>query len=216
MVEDRGLKSLADLVEELTQLIHAASTGSVMVRSMDNHWACLVLEQGKIISVMHRGVRGAKGLAALLNLGPCSFHFQADKVLGRDAPGELPETRDILLQLMGSLPSEERGEEPVNLRIHELRGLVLERAIETLGPIAEVICEEQFADAGIIGSMQDLDRLLRCIARDIDNREQAEQFREAVMTAVTRQGTFVAQKSPDTRRPQTLSAVDVQHSGKSA
>lgn len=163
------------------------STGTLFVRTSDNHWGCFVFEQGEIVSLMCRGVRGARSLRHLRNINECTYRFDGDALLGEDA-GDLPSTAEILTQLRGGEDPGAVESGPIPLSATELKQTVCRAAVQFLGPVGELVCEEEFARAGMLAGIDDVDQLVRRVAREIDDPEESRQFREQVLAAVSQRG----------------------------
>ncbi len=176
-----------ELEREVALHVRQRSTGTLFVRTVDNHWGCFVFRHGDIVSVMCRGVRGIKGLLHLRSISQCTYRFDAEALLGEDV-GDLPTTEEILEQLGGG--AIETLQRPIGLSAAELKKTVIDAAVAILGPIGALVSEEQFARAGMLSGMDDVEQLLRAVAREIDDPDEAQAFREQVMVSATpRSGT---------------------------
>ncbi len=170
------------MAAEVARHVREGSTGTLFVRSSDNHWGCFVFDNGSIVSLMCRGVRGVRSIRHLRDIGECTFRFDPEAILGEDI-GDLPDTREILQQLSGF--DDDTPQRAISLSAAQLKQTVCDAAVLILGPVGEILCEEEFARAGIISGMDDLDRLVRRVAREIDDPVQAREFRDSVLGAAS-------------------------------
>jgi len=182
---DTAWQSGNELENEVARHVRDRSSGTLFVRTADNHWGCFVFHEGRIVSVMCRGVRGAKSLVHLRKITRCTYRFEADALLGEDA-GDLPSTEEILEQLGGG--AIEMVQRPIGLSAAELKQSVSNAAVAILGPMGTLVCDEQFARAGMLAGMEDVERLVRAIAREMDDPDEAKAFRDEVIAAATPHG----------------------------
>jgi len=269
---DNDWRKSDQLVHEIIRLVEAGSTGTLFVRTADDHLGCVVFASGEIVSVMFRGVRGMQGIEYVRAFNQSTFRFDENALLWED-PGDLPDTREILRKLSESSaepplepplsessaepplepplsewstqplplpslsePNAQRPLEPsvrtaaaqpppepsfsvptlqpppqpsfsrpapraparfggpkaqplaqtsIALSATELKRTVCEAAMGIMGPLGRIICEEEFARAGILRGVDDLERLLRRVAAEIDDATEARDFCNAVLTKAT-------------------------------
>ena len=143
---DPSWQSGDELESEVGRHVRERSSGTLFLRTADNHWGCFVFNEGRIVSVMCRGVRGTKSLEHLRRIAQCTYRFDAGAQLGEDA-GDLPSTEEILKQLGGG--TIETLHRPIGLSAAELKQTVSNAAVAALGPIGTLVCDEQFARATI-------------------------------------------------------------------
>jgi hypothetical protein len=183
--KDPAWQSGDELESEVARHVRERSSGTLFVRTADNHWGCFVFSAGAIVSVMCRGVRGTKSLVHLRKISQCTYRFDTNALLGEDA-GDLPSTEEILEQLGGG--DIETLQRPIGLSAAELKQTVSTAAVSVLGPMGALVCDEQFARAGMLSGMEDVEQLLRAIAREIDDPDEAKAFRDEVIAAATPRG----------------------------
>lgn len=95
---DNDWRNSDELLDEINRLVEAGSTGTLFVRTADDHLGCVVFASGEIVSVMFRGVRGMRGIEYVRAFNQSTFHFDENALLWED-PGDLPDTQDILRRL---------------------------------------------------------------------------------------------------------------------
>lgn len=193
MSKEGAWQSFDKLIAEVREHLNARNSGSLCIRSADNHWACIVVDEGRIAGLMCRGARGIRSIKHFQNIKHCTFRFDAGAVLATDS-GDLPGTEDILRQLEGEASVEEHR--PIGLSVHDLQQVVRDAASELLGPMGEIVCDEEFARARILGQVDDVEQLVRGISREISDPEEAHAFRERVMTGLSGSGISTMGTAP--------------------
>jgi len=294
---DNNWQKSDQLVLEIHRLVRTGATGTLFVRTADDHLGCVVFASGEIVSVMFRGVRGMQGIEYVRSFNESTFRFDDSALLWED-PGDLPDTQEILRKLSeGSTkappsappasnewstqplpqtvteppapastpPPARRAPEPtfstpaaspahdpsfstppvrpvpdqpsfstpaarpnpleqsfsvpppaqfppqpsfnqqktrparqvsIALSATELKRTVCETAMSIMGPLGKMICEEEFARAGILRGVDDLERLLRRVAAEIDDESEAREFLNIVMAKATpREGPSSGQRA---------------------
>jgi len=190
--EDQVWLSSYELHREVVRLVEEGRSGTLFIRTRDDHWGCFVFEKGAIVSLMCRGVRGSKCLKYLREISSCTFRFDADAMLGNDG-AYLPGTRIIIAELWEQLTPDSQGtgaepatdfpQYPVALTAADLKQAILGIAVDLLGPMGEIVCEERFADYGMVSGMEDVRELATKIALEFDDLEEANEFQRRVMEA---------------------------------
>ena len=123
-ISDNARRSNELLVQELERLVSAGATGTLFVRTPDDHLGCVVVANGEIVSVTIRGSRGVKGVDYLRSVGHSNFHFDEGTLLWED-PGDLPDTQGILRMLENAdspqavTDNEQQGESDVDFLFDE-------------------------------------------------------------------------------------------------
>ncbi|MDH3714842.1 MAG: hypothetical protein OET44_13450 [Gammaproteobacteria bacterium] len=182
---DPAWQSGDELESEVARHVRERDSGTLFVRTADNHWGCFVFSEGSIVSLMCRGVRGTKSLVHLRKIAQCTYRFDAGALLGEDVV-DLPSTEEILEQLGGG--DIETLRRPIGLSAAELKRTVSTAAVAILGPMGALVCDEQFARAGMLAGMEDVEQLLRAIGHEIDDPDEAKAFRDEVIAAATPRG----------------------------
>ncbi len=267
---DNNWQKSDQLVLEIHRLVRTGATGTLFVRTADDHLGCVVFASGEIVSVMFRGVRGMQGIEYVRSFNESTFRFDESALLWED-PGDLPDTHEILRKLSegaakpppssqaastewstqplpqtvvepasessNSTPAVQRAPEPsfstppvrpaaeppsfstpaaqprslepplsaqfppqpsfnqqkpkptrqqsIALSATELKRTVCEVAMSIMGPLGKMICEEEFARAGVLRGVDDLERLLRRVAAEFDVEWEAREFLNTVLAKAT-------------------------------
>ncbi len=189
------LSSIA-LRQEVIRLVEEERSGTLFVRTRDEHWGCFVFEKGAIVSLMCRGVRGSKSFKYLRDIDSCTFRFDAEAMLGNDG-ARLPGTRTIIAEVWKQFSldgqytgdnqnigdSQNIGADPYAQTATGLKQVILGVAVDLLGPVGEIVCEEKFTNYGVVSGMEDVSELAARIALEFSNLEEANEFQRRVMKA---------------------------------
>ncbi|MBU0500854.1 MAG: DUF4388 domain-containing protein [Gammaproteobacteria bacterium] len=159
---------LADLVAELAR--HGRS-GSLLVRSDNGHALMVVFREGKLIALSYGNHRGTAALPDILAFSGGTYSFSEG--VGQEQEG-LPTAAEFAALLRGAAAPAQEGDSAGTFRSPDL---FMERLaallMESVGPIASLLCENQTLDLGEIKSKADAQHRIELLAEEIlDNVEQ--------------------------------------------
>jgi len=143
---------------ELSQLCAGGKTGTLFCSTNDAKSVTVGIQQGKIISLSYKALRGHAALSELSNLTRCRGNFRDNIILHQDP--DLPGTADLLQRLNRAKPPASQNQAsiksaPVTTTVNsisiskfdipKLKNLVTEVSTELFGPVGAILCAEAFA-----------------------------------------------------------------------
>ncbi len=190
MSGDKPMLDYGALLVYLRELVASQRTGTLFWATSDNHSAIFGFENGEIVTIRCQRLRGIDTLDTLLSIesGRCRFiPHSAGIHKNTDA---LPPTSELLTILEAnqdaSIPAEPRlawqsapaprPEDTLGLSVRNIQKIVEKEAVEYLGPMAGVVCEEHFEEIAPTDKATLL-RLLDRIAAEIQDKEQEKEFK---------------------------------------
>lgn len=176
MSEDNSLLSYDQMVGTLRNFCQQKKSGTMLVATHDNNLARILLDDGKIVSVVFGQKRDSDAIAMLREITNCRVKF-SDNVVGSHTSANLPATGTILRMLGGGADAPgEAGKtsirSPLEIIEHEL--------VDVLGPMASLIWEELLAKAGKPLTPDAITRLLQMAAAEISDPAKRQHFKEQV------------------------------------
>lgn len=163
----------AELVAEVSRLATEGATGTLFVRTTDDHTARLVLQDGTLVGIAYRATRGVDAIPLLQNITGCTIEFTAGFVFPISATEKLPQTRDLLRRLSdpGAPTAEELAED-------EARAAALENLLaEFIGAYASHVMQE--ITAGSQSSRLDWSAAIDRMATEVDAGQVDELIKRA-------------------------------------
>lgn len=178
------IKEYAQLLSVLHRMVERKKTGTLFIRSNQNRLAVIAIESGAINFISYGAKRGLAAVPLIRDIEAGTF--QITKSADTFDPCDLPETGEML-QLLGeeadtihelvqdiALTTASENSESFNTRA-TLKSLcsLLENY---LGPIASMVCEERLDTIGPQLDILELQRVVRELANEIDDPEEAQEF----------------------------------------
>ena len=173
----------------LKEQLDKRRSGTLFIKTDENHWGCFGLRDGAIVAVMCRGVKGARALKHIQAASSFSVRFDDSQVTGESA--EPPDVSDT--DVFAALVPETSAPEAPNVTAsgadagampaesaERVAAIIKAEAAEVLGPIGPVICDELLAARPGL-SAEDIQFILGQLARDIGNSEEARAFQLRVL-----------------------------------
>lgn len=189
-----GLPKIAGL---LRKVLESGKTGLFVLATEDNRSAYFVIEAGNIRNIVFQQAKGQEALDEILQLpkARCKFTLQKN-VNVVEVAEELRDWSKTLQALEGMPPTPAlesnrpaapppSREEPANQTLGrvfkpaELLPIVVEEAVEYLGPMAPLVCQESFSDTPEI-TIDALFALLDKIGSEFDGPNQVSEFKKRV------------------------------------
>lgn len=172
----------------LKHLVDRDYSGTVFVRTENNRLAIIGIREGDIVYLSYGTKRGVDAIPLMREIDGGTFRIT--KSTNAFSPCVLPDTGDVLSLLQAS-------EQVVHQTVHELKhgtaepnhgaadmatdmeeigkGLCLLLG-EYMGPIAQVICQEQLEELGRAPTHNDLRSIITRLSREIDEPAEAQAF----------------------------------------
>ncbi len=186
------LFSYQQLMQELKKLCADKRTGTMFITTDDNHSARFALQKGRIVACAYTLKKGYDALPLIQQIKSGAFAF-ADGVFSGMDELPLPETEVMFEVLGGSADGGNRAAGGARQAGNEtgsgasfidmnaaIKDIELELAVY-VGPIADIICEEHFEEAGEISDVSDVVRLVETIASEIDDPAKEDLFKQRVV-----------------------------------
>ena len=173
-----GYEEVHPLVE---RMVDRQQSGSLFIRTEDNHLAVIAIKGGEIIFLAFGAKRGASAIPLIREIG--SATYQVNRMDAGYDQGELPATFEILAQLaairgQAPLPAS-APETPVSHGVYDTQETL--KALcqllgEYMGPIASILCEEQSGNVGRAISEAELEGVIEHLSREIGKADEAQEF----------------------------------------
>ncbi|MET0091379.1 MAG: hypothetical protein ABW068_15405 [Candidatus Thiodiazotropha sp.] len=193
---DGGLLDHRGFMHALVTLCRDKSSGTVFYNLESGLSARMVLNHGEIYWLAFGELRGVDALQAIREIerGRMSFNPLLKLAIGKQ---ELPTTPEILRtintreahsfstppQAIASVTVTATSEETVSGRTFD-RELVFEvvsgEAMEFLGPIAKLLCQDYMKSMGVSLSGNEIKKLINAIVQDIGDEEKVRRFKDGV------------------------------------
>lgn len=176
MSEDNSPLNHDQLVDTLQDLCQQKKSGTVLVATHDNNLARILLEDGRIVSIVFGQKRDNDAIPLVREITNCRVKF-SENVVGSHEGANLPATSTILRMLGGSANAPGGAGTsaigtPLDIIEHEL--------IEILGPMASLIWGELLEKAGKPLTPDAISRLLQAAAAEISDPGKRQRFKEQV------------------------------------
>lgn len=178
--------SFPELLAELRRLCANESTGFALIRPSGARLARISLQHGEIVFLSFQETSGMAALPLLASIDSCQLDFVAG--LGGTSKIPLPPTGQIL-DTLAAAGTGTTGPSPSRTAAHGAHPqpicartrFILEAALaERIGPMAAILCQEDFAEA------HDLDSAIQALAREIPDAEDARTFVAEVRAELAR------------------------------
>lgn len=177
---------LLSLADQLRRLVETASTGTLLLTTVDSQRVQVSVEAGEIVYFSFQGEEGLRWLERhhTLPAGGGASRFVADRVLR--AGTALPPTAAVLLMIEHA-PSRwpnppEHGAGELRARLRQVdKMIVAQELIEYLGPFASILCDEAWAVT------EQLDLALDLLTRELNGPAQAAEFKDRVRRRIAEQ-----------------------------
>jgi hypothetical protein len=172
------------VVDYLKQLCAQGRSGTLFLVSDDNRMAQVRLDNGQIASLLCRNRRGLEALGILRNMQHARLRFD-ESFMAKDENDNLS-TQAIFDNLSGvasggaasaapaakaAAPKPAAAGEPGLALTPELKATIQRVMTQYIGPMAEIVCEDHFEQAG------NMRALVQLLAGEISAPDQAAKFR---------------------------------------
>ena len=170
-------------VEAVANLCKAGESGTVFIVTGRNHQAKIILRQGEIIAAFLRPLSGLDAISALSREPELSLAFNSGLLMDVDAQ-ILPETSSLVNYLRSGAASQAEivssSGDTQDFALTRVRQVMVEEAMEYLGPIAGPICDEYLQQYSSALSLDDIHRVIGQFQKDINDTNKAVKFSTAV------------------------------------
>ena len=185
------LISLPTIVEQIRQLCTQLRTGTVFLVSDQNRMVQVHLDHGEIAFLMHRNRRGQEALQIIAGMRQARLRF--DEADATRTEKDNLSTRDVLEYLnvvAQDAPAPEhavtalagRAMPKANVVTSEHRAIIQAILVKYIGPMAEIVCAEHFAQATGLPS------LVMALAGEIPVADHASRFGAETAVALNLEG----------------------------
>ncbi|MES9992779.1 MAG: hypothetical protein ABW098_12545 [Candidatus Thiodiazotropha sp.] len=175
------------ILEFLTKLVDENRSGTLFIRSEDNHAITIALDSGRIIALYYGAKRGHKAIPLISSISGGSYRLEESNLVG--IYHDLPSTPELLNLLRNphspnkpkpttssaAISSDEViREEQKDILCQELKSLL----VQHMGPIAELVFDDIADEVGdFCATPQLTEDLINKLSEEIDNATDEEQFR---------------------------------------
>lgn len=183
----------SQILDVLTDLIDNKASGSLFVRTEDNHAITIAVDTGRISAIYYGARHGLKAISQISNISGGSYRFDPLQMDGTShEPLATPEILNLLrnphtLDATGPrVHSPGAGEQRIteagkDMLCQKLKGLLARH----LGPIADMVFEDTVDEAGDFCSTPELARtMIDKLSADIDDPDEAEKFKTEAYAAI--------------------------------
>ena len=177
MSEDNSPLNYGQLVNALQDLCQQKRSGTILVATHDNNLARILLDGGRIVSVVFGQKRDSDALVLVRQITSCRVKF-SEGVVGSHEGTNLPATGTILRMLGGGGAKTPGG--AGTTAIEAALGVIEQELIEVLGPMASLIWGEHLEKAGKPLTPATITRLLQTVASEISDPAKRQHFKEQV------------------------------------
>ncbi len=169
------------LTDELRILCAAKRSGTLFCTTSDARSVRFSLQNGLIVSVKFRNIGGVAALSHIQTIQQCRFKFQDNLNLDQDP--DLPSTPELLQLLIG----DDKSQSPPTATdflpsLSELHAIIEQEAADLFGPVAGLICAEQFTVMPRLKDTDDLRTLLTNITVAIGENTKTATLIEQVFS----------------------------------
>lgn len=185
------LISLPTIVEQIRQLCTQLRTGTVFLVSDQNRMVQVHLDGGEIAFLMHRNRRGQEALQVIAGMRQARLRFD-EAYVTRTEKDNLS-TRDVLDFLNAAAqdaPAPDHAATAITCRTmpranalnREHMAVIQAILVKYIGPMAEIVCAEHFAQA------TDLHSVVVALAGEIPVADHASRFSVETAAALNLEG----------------------------
>ncbi|MET0067175.1 MAG: hypothetical protein ABW076_12590 [Candidatus Thiodiazotropha sp.] len=193
---DGGLLDHRGFIRALVTLCRDKSSGTVFYNLESGASARMVLNQGEICWLAFAELRGVEALRAIREIerGRMSFNPLLKLAIGKQV---LPTTPEILRAIntreahsfaaeppvIATLENTNSPAEPATGRSFDKQAvceLFSREAMEFLGPIARLLCEDYMKSMPQRISSNEVKKLLNAVAQDIGDEQKVRRFKEGI------------------------------------
>ncbi len=190
MKHTTSLLAYPELIAEIHRLSSEKQSGTIFLTSHDGHLARIVLDEGRISSlVFDSKQRGYDAIALIQTIKFARIQF-IDGVFETAQEVPLPNT-EVLFQSLGH--ALEYAETAVSSSVSNFND-VLEHIKKTLathiGPFAIIVCEEYLEEVGSIKTKDELVAMINTVALEIDNNDDRQAFKVKINNELVEQGNI--------------------------
>lgn len=176
MSEANSPLNYGQLVDALQNLCQQKKSGTILVATHDNNLARILLDGGRIVSIVFGQKRDNDALALVRQITSCRVKF-SESVVGPHEGANLPATGTIL-RMLGGGANTQGGAGTSALKA--ALGIIEQELIEVLGPMASLILGEHLEKAGKPLTPDVVTRLLQTVATEISDPVKRQRFKEQV------------------------------------
>ncbi len=176
MSADHSPLNYGQLVDTLRNFCQEKKSGTMLVATHDNNLARILLDDGKIVSVVFGQKRDSDAIAMVREITSCRVKF-SDSVVGSHKSANLPATGTILRMLGGGANAPGGvGTTAIEASLE----IIEQELVDVLGPMASLIWDELLAKAGKPLTPDAITRLLQTAANEISDPGKRQHFKEQV------------------------------------
>lgn len=169
------LANRTKIIGRIRQEIDAQSSGTLILRSNENHIAMLGFEEGALVSLFCEGLRGLRALPRFFRISGCTSRF--DHFLPASPQPELPTTPELLALLEREIPAGEAEPAGHAEQVEEETIAAIARILtEYVGPIGPLLCRSLVGAPGGVHSVADAENMIEKLAGEILDEAQRRQF----------------------------------------
>ncbi len=178
MATDNGWLDNRAVMAELGRLCQQKKSGTVLIATQDNHLARVLLEAGEIISMVFGQKHGQEAIPLVSNITAGRIRFSDGKAGGMRDSESLPPTESILRLLGANVPAARpAGGTPIGAAALKL---IEEELVEFLGPMANLVWQENLDKIANPGKPENLAKLIDAVAAEIGEPAKIKRFKQQV------------------------------------
>jgi hypothetical protein len=180
---NQELLAYSDLIVEIEKLSFQKVTGTVFITTDDDHLMRLVLDEGRISSLLlDNRLSGYDAISFFETIKFGKLHFTKNIFeTAQEVP--LPNT-DELFQMFRNKRrfalSQNQGEnsESTSVEITDAIERIKKALAEEIGPFAAIVCDEYVKQINVINTMSDILIMIDAVAVEIDDTKAAQAFKD--------------------------------------
>lgn len=187
-----GQITYKEFIELVQSMLTEKKTGTVFVRTDDNHSVIIGVRDGNIVSLSCGPRFGLEAIPLIKHLKTGSYRVE-DVAVDHHAE-ELPTSGKILelLKARGDSATPVESQQAVHSSHEVLRKFNTSKASKKLctllqdylGPIAPMVCEEAVSKMGEAQGLAKMHELVDRLANEIDDPEEAKSFTEQALEQI--------------------------------
>lgn len=169
------LANRTEIIGRIRKEINTQSSGTLILRSNENHVAMLGFEKGALVSLFCEGLRGLRALPRFFKITGCTSRF--DNSLSASPQPDLPTTPELLELLERAVPPAEAEQAGHADQVSEETIAAIARILtEYVGPIGPLLCKSLVGAPGGVHSVADAENMIEKLAGEILGEAQRRQF----------------------------------------